>query len=234
MPGPTTKALAAFAKRRGVVVVGSLFERRAAGLYHNTAVVIDADGRQVGTYRKMHIPEDPRFYEKFYFAPGDLGFPAFDTAVGRIAVLICWDQWYPEAARLAALAGAQILFYPTAIGTWTGEMELKDVQREAWRTIQRSHAVANGVFVASPNRIGREGDLVFFGSSFIARPFGALLADASEDREEVLIADCDLAEVERCRQGWPFLRDRRIDGYGGLTQRYLDGSKPHAGGPAGA
>ncbi len=222
VPGPTTAALAEFAKRRGVVVVGSVFERRAAGLYHNTAVVIDADGRQLGMYRKMHIPEDPRFYEKFYFAPGDLGFPSFDTAVGRIAVLICWDQWYPEAARLATLSGAQILFYPTAIGTWTGEMELKAGQRDAWRTIQRSHAVANGVFVASPNRIGREGDLVFFGSSFIARPFGQLLAEASEDREEVLIADCDLAEVERCRQGWPFLRDRRIDAYGGLMQRYLD------------
>jgi N-carbamoylputrescine amidase len=226
VPGPTTEALAAFAERRGVVVVGSVFERRAAGLYHNTAVVIDADGRQVGMYRKMHIPEDPRFYEKFYFAPGDLGFPAFDTAVGRVAVLICWDQWYPEAARLATLSGAQLLFYPTAIGTWTGEMELKDGQRDAWRTIQRSHAVANGVFVASPNRIGREGDLVFFGSSFIARPFGGLLAEASEDREEVLVADCDLAEVERCRQGWPFLRDRRIDAYGGLTSRYLDAAKP--------
>ena len=225
VPGPTTDALAAFAKRRGVVVVGSVFERRAAGLYHNTAVVIDADGSQVGMYRKMHIPEDPRFYEKFYFTPGDLGFPAFDTAVGRIAVLICWDQWYPEAARLATLSGAQLLFYPTAIGTWTGEMELKDGQRDAWRTIQRSHAVANGVFVASPNRIGREGDLVFFGSSFIARPFGGLLAEASEDREEVLVADCDLAEVERCRQGWPFLRDRRIDAYGGLTERYLDQPK---------
>ena len=225
VPGPTTAALAEFAKRRGVVVVGSVFERRAAGLYHNTAVVIDADGRELGKYRKMHIPEDPRFYEKFYFTPGDLGFPAFDTAVGRIAVLICWDQWYPEAARLATLSGAQILFYPTAIGTWTGEMELKDGQRDAWRTIQRSHAVANGVFVASPNRIGREGDLVFFGSSFIARPFGGLLAEASEDREEVLIADCDLAEVERCRQGWPFLRDRRIDAYGGLTQRFLDQPK---------
>lgn len=222
IPGPTTDALSAFAKRRGVVVVGSLFERRAAGLYHNTAVVIDADGRLAGTYRKMHIPEDPRFYEKFYFAPGDTGFRAFDTRYGRIAVLVCWDQWYPEAARLAALSGAQILFYPTAIGTWTGEMELKAGQREAWRIIQRSHAVANGVFVASPNRIGREGELVFFGSSFIARPFGGLLADGSEDREEVLVADCDLAEVERCRQGWPFLRDRRIDAYGGLLSRWLD------------
>ena len=226
IPGPTTQALQAVAKKHGIVVVGSLFERRAAGLYHNTAVVIDADGRHVGTYRKMHIPEDPRFYEKFYFTPGDLGFPAFDTAYGRIAVLVCWDQWYPEAARLAALAGAQILFYPTAIGTWTGEMELKTAQRDAWRIIQRSHAVANGVFVASPNRVGQEGDLVFFGSSFIARPFGGLLADGSEDREEILVADCDLAEVERCRQGWPFLRDRRIDAYGPLTKRWLGEATP--------
>ena len=226
IPGPTTQALQAVAKKHGIVVVGSLFERRAAGLYHNTAVVIDADGRHVGTYRKMHIPEDPRFYEKFYFTPGDLGFPAFDTAYGRIAVLVCWDQWYPEAARLAALAGAQILFYPTAIGTWTGEMELKTAQRDAWRIIQRSHAVANGVFVASPNRVGQEGDLVFFGSSFIARPFGGLLADGSEDREEILLADCDLAEVERCRQGWPFLRDRRIDAYGPITKRWLGEATP--------
>ena len=231
IPGPTTEALSELAKRRGIVVIGSLFERRAAGLYHNTAVVIDADGRIVGTYRKMHIPEDPRFYEKFYFTPGDLGFRAFDTKFGRIAVLICWDQWYPEAARLAALQGAQILFYPTAIGTWTGEMELKEGQRDAWRIIQRSHAVANGVFVASPNRVGHEGDLVFFGSSFIARPFGGLLADASEDQEEVHVADCDLAEVERCRQGWPFLRDRRIDAYAGLTQRYIDGDGDANGGP---
>ncbi len=222
IPGPTTHALEAVAKKHRIVVVGSLFERRAAGVYHNTAVVIDADGRHVGTYRKMHIPEDPRFYEKFYFVPGDLGFPAFDTAYGRIAVLVCWDQWYPEAARLAALAGAQILFYPTAIGTWTGELELKAAQRDAWRIVQRSHAVANGVFVAAPNRVGQEGDLIFFGSSFIARPFGGLLADASEDREEILVADCDLAEVERCRQGWPFLRDRRIDAYGDLTKRWLD------------
>ena len=172
----------------------------------------------------MHVPEDPRFYEKFYFAPGDLGFPAFDTAVGRIAALVCWDQWYPEAARLAALAGAKILFYPTAIGTWTGEAALKESQREAWRTIQRSHAVANGAFVAVPNRVGREGELDFWGSSFVARPFGGLLAEGSEDREEVVLADCDLGEVERCRQGWPFLRDRRVDAYGGLTSRYLDGA----------
>jgi N-carbamoylputrescine amidase len=221
VPGPTTDALAAFAKRRGVVVVGSVFEKRTAGLYHNTAVVIDADGRRVGLYRKMHVPEDPRFYEKFYFAPGDLGFPAFDTAVGRIAVLVCWDQWYPEAARLASLAGAQILFYPTAIGVWTGEALMRDAHREAWRTIQRAHAVANGVFVAVPNRVGQEGELVFWGSSFVARPFGALLAEASDAREEVLVADCDLAEVERARNGWPFLRDRRIDAYAPLASRWI-------------
>jgi N-carbamoylputrescine amidase len=226
VPGPTTEALSALAGRLGIVVVASLFERRAAGLYHNTAVVIDADGGVVGTYRKMHVPEDPRFYEKFYFAPGDLGFPAFDTKFGRIAVLVCWDQWYPEAARLAALSGAQILFYPTAIGTWTGEMGLKDGQRDAWTTIQRSHAVANGVFVAAVNRVGTEDELVFWGSSFVARPFGGVLAKASEDREEVLLADCDLAEVERCRQGWPFLRDRRIDAYGGLLERFLDRPSP--------
>ena len=234
VPGPTTATLAALAKRLGIVIVGSLFERRAAGLYHNTAVVLDADGRLAGTYRKMHIPEDPRFYEKFYFAPGDLGFPAFDTAVGRIAVLVCWDQWYPEGARLAAMAGAQILFYPTAIGTWTGEMGLKEAQRDAWTTIQRSHAIANGVFVVAPNRVGPEDELVFWGSSFIARPFGGVLATASESEEAVLVADCDLAEVERCRQGWPFLRDRRIDAYGGLTQRYLDGASPGSGSVAGA
>jgi N-carbamoylputrescine amidase len=221
IPGPTTEALSAFAKRRGVVVVGSLFERRAAGLYHNTAVVIDADGRRLGLYRKMHVPEDPRFYEKFYFAPGDLGFPAFDTAVGRIGVLVCWDQWYPEAARLASMAGAQILFYPTAIGVWTGEAAMRDAHREAWRTIQRAHAVANGVFVAVPNRVGKEGELLFWGSSFVARPFGAVLAEASDEREETLVVDCDLAEVERARVGWPFLRDRRIDAYGALATRWI-------------
>jgi N-carbamoylputrescine amidase len=226
IPGPSTKALSALSKRLGIVVVASLFERRAAGLYHNTAVVFDADGRLAGTYRKMHVPEDPRFYEKFYFAPGDLGFPAFDTKFGRIAVLVCWDQWYPEAARLAALSGAQILFYPTAIGTWTGEMGLKDGQRDAWTTIQRSHAVANGVFVVAANRVGTEDELVFWGSSFIARPFGGVLATASERDEQVLVAACDLAEVERCRQGWPFLRDRRIDAYEGLVKRWIDPTPP--------
>jgi N-carbamoylputrescine amidase len=229
IPGPSTNVLCAAAKRHGVVLVGSLFERRAPGLYHNTAVVIDADGRLLGAYRKMHIPDDPRFYEKYYFAPGDLGFRTFDTAVGRIAVLVCWDQWYPEGARLAALGGAKILLYPTAIGTWTGEMDLKPAQKDAWRTVQRSHAIANGVFVAGVNRVGKEDDLVFWGSSFVARPYGQLLVEGSEDREEVLIADCDLQEIERTRQGWPFLRDRRIDAYGPILSRW--NADPPAVGP---
>jgi N-carbamoylputrescine amidase len=228
IPGPTTGALRDVARRHGIVVVGSVFERRAPGLYHNTAVVVDADGSLAGAYRKMHIPDDPRFYEKYYFTPGDLGFRAFDTAVGRIGVLVCWDQWYPEAARLTALQGPWILFYPTAIGTWTGEMDLKGAQRDAWRTIQRAHAIANGVFVAAVNRVGREDDLVFWGSSFVARPLGGLLVDGGET-EEILLADCDPTEIERTRQGWPFLRDRRIDAYGGLTQRFLDGGPPPGG-----
>jgi N-carbamoylputrescine amidase len=221
VPGATTDALAKAAKKHGVVIVGSLFERRAPGLYHNTAVVLDADGSLVGAYRKMHIPDDPRFYEKYYFTPGDLGFGAFDTAVGRIGVLVCWDQWYPEAARITALEGAKILFYPTAIGTWTGELDFKEAHRDAWRTIQRAHAIANGVFVAAVNRVGREDELEFWGSSFVARPYGQLLAEASQDREEVLLADCDLDEIERTRQGWPFLRDRRIDAYPPILERYL-------------
>ena len=221
VPGPTTQALRETARKLGVVIVASLFERRAPGLYHNTAVVVDADGRIAGAYRKMHIPDDPRFYEKYYFTPGDLGFRAFDTAVGRIGVLVCWDQWYPEAARLTALQGPWILFYPTAIGTWTGEMELKEAQRDAWRTIQRSHAIANGVYVAAANRVGREEDLVFWGSSFVARPYGGILVEGGE-KEEILLADCDLDEVESTRQGWPFHRDRRIDAYGPITQRFLD------------
>jgi N-carbamoylputrescine amidase len=222
IPGPTTKALAARAKKHKLVVIASLFEKRTQGLYHNTAVVIDADGTLVGKYRKMHIPEDPRFYEKYYFTPGDLGFKAFDTRYGRIGVLVCWDQWYPEAARLTALQGAQILFYPTAIGTWIGEKEYQAAQHAAWETIQKSHAVANGVFVAVPNRCGREGELDFWGHSFIANPFGEVIARASEGHEELLVADLDLADIERFRHGWPFLRDRRIDAYGGITQRFLD------------
>jgi N-carbamoylputrescine amidase len=222
IPGPTTDALRAAAKEHGVAIVGSVFERRAPGLYHNTAVVVDADGTLLGTYRKMHVPEDPRFYEKFYFAPGDQGFKAFDTRFGRIGVLVCWDQGYPEAARLTALQGASILFYPTAIGTWQGEKALAPEQRDAWRTIQRAHAIANGVFVAAANRVGREGELDFWGSSFVAKPSGALAGEASSGKEEVLLVDCDLGEVERQRQGWPFLRDRRVDAYAPLSSRYLD------------
>jgi N-carbamoylputrescine amidase len=221
VPGPTTKALAERAKRHGVAIVGSVFERRAPGLFHNTAVVLDADGSLRGTYRKMHIPEDPRFYEKFYFAPGDLGFRSFDTKAGRIGALVCWDQWYPEAARLTALTGARVLFYPTAIGTWTGEMELAERQHDAWRTVQRSHAIANGVFVVAVNRVGREGDLVFWGGSFVAAPDGRVVAEAG-DREEVLVVPVDLAEIDAARHGWPFLRDRRIDAYGGLSKRWLE------------
>jgi len=221
IPGPTTTALAAKAKQHGIVIVGSLFEKRARGLYHNTAVVLDADGAYLGSYRKMHIPEDPRFYEKFYFAPGDLGFKVFDTRFGKIAPLVCWDQWYPEAARLAALKGAEILLYPTAIGTWTGEMEYKQSQHDAWHTIQRSHAVANGVFVVAVNRIGLEGELQFWGHSFVARPMGIVAAEAGE-KEEVLVVDCDLGEIEAARRGWPFLRDRRVDAYENLLKRFVD------------
>ncbi len=229
VPGPTTEALAAAAKRNSVVVIGSVFERRAPGLHHNTAVVFDADGRQAGLYRKMHIPHDPRFYEKYYFAPGDTGFHGFDTAAGRVGVLVCWDQWYPEGARLAALDGAWILFYPTAIGSWTRELDRKAEQKEAWRTVQRSHAIENGVFVATPNRTGREDALVFWGSSFVADPFGRVVAEASEDREEILFADCDPRAVEETRRNWPFLRDRRVDAYGPLSERWsADRAAPDA------
>jgi N-carbamoylputrescine amidase len=221
VPGPTTEALQRKARQRGIVIVGSLFEKRARGLYHNTAVVVDADGSLLGKYRKMHIPDDPRFYEKFYFTPGDLGFKAFDTKFGRIGTLVCWDQWYPEAARLTAMQGADILFYPTAIGTWLGEMEYKGIQHQAWHTIQRSHAVANGCFVVAVNRVGTEGELRFWGRSFVAKPMGIVAAEAGEG-EEVLVVDCDLKEIEAARRGWPFLRDRRIDAYDGLTKRYLD------------
>jgi N-carbamoylputrescine amidase len=225
VPGPTTEALAGAARRHGITLVGSVFEKRAPGLFHNTAVVLDPDGSIAGVYRKMHIPDDPRFYEKFYFTPGDLGFRAFDTEVGRIGALVCWDQWYPEAARLTALAGARILFYPTAIGTWTGEPELQATQQEAWQTVQRSHAIANGVFVVAVNRVGLEGELRFWGRSFVARPDGSIAAQAGDD-EQVLVVDCDLALVDEARQGWPFLRDRRIDAYGDLTRRYLDDPRP--------
>jgi N-carbamoylputrescine amidase len=226
IPGPSTERLCPLAAELGVVIVASLFEKRAAGLYHNTAVVIDADGTLLGMYRKMHIPDDPLFLEKFYFTPGDLGFKAFDTKFGRIATLVCWDQWYPEAARLAALTGASILFYPTAIGWHPAEKtEYGEAQHDAWKTIQRSHAIANGIYVAAVNRIGFEGPpektLEFWGASFVSDPFGRVLAEASHDKEEILIVECDTKQMEDVRRNWPFLRDRRIDAYGGLTSRFL-------------
>ncbi len=223
IPGPTSEALCEAARRLGVVLIGSLFERRAEGIYHNTAVVIDADGSLLGRYRKMHIPDDPLYHEKFYFTPGDLGFPSFQTRFGRIGVLICWDQWFPEAARLCALAGAQILFYPTAIGWQFDEGPAVDAaQHDAWETVQRGHAVANGVFVAAANRVGREGGIQFFGQSFVADPSGGLLARASSEEEEILMAEVDLAQVEQTRREWPFLRDRRIDAFGDLSRRFRD------------
>jgi N-carbamoylputrescine amidase len=228
IPGPSTQAFQKLAKKHSVVIIASLFEKRASGLYHNTAAVIDADGSLLGIYRKMHIPDDPLFYEKFYFTPGDLGFRAWQTRYGKIGVLICWDQWYPEAARLTAMQGAEILFYPTAIGWHPREKaEYGTNQHGAWELIQRSHAVANGCYVAVPNRIGLEkpigGDgLEFWGQSFVAGTSGQLLAKASVNKEEVLIVPVDLAKVDVTRTHWPFLRDRRIDAYGGLTQRLLD------------
>ena len=229
IPGPTTQAVAAVAARCGVAVIAPVFERRSAGLYHNSLAVIDADGRTAGIYRKMHIPDDPCYYEKFYFAPGDLGFRAFDTRFGRIGTLICWDQWYPEGARLTALQGAGILFYPTAIGWHPHEKATHGAaQRDAWRTIQRSHAIANGVFVAAVNRVGTERPdpsapgIEFWGTSFLCDPFGTVLAEASTDREEILVAEVDPARIEETRRGWPFLRDRRIDAYDGITRRFLD------------
>ena len=228
IPGPSTRAFQKLAKKRRVVIVASLFERRSAGLYHNTAVIIDADGRLLGIYRKMHIPDDPLYYEKFYFTPGDTGFRAWDTNYGRIGVLICWDQWYPEAARLTALQGAGILFYPTAIGWHPREKKAHGAnQHGAWETIQRSHAVANGCFVAAVNRVGPEqpvgGDgIEFWGQSFVAGPSGEMLGQASVDCEEVLLVPVDLGQVETTRTHWPFLRDRRIDAYGNLTKRLVD------------
>ncbi|MCE9547768.1 MAG: carbon-nitrogen hydrolase [Planctomycetia bacterium] len=223
IPGPTSDRLAAAAAEHGVVVVGSLFERRAAGLYHNTAAVFDADGSLAGIYRKMHIPDDPLYYEKFYFTPGDLGFRSFQTKFGRIGVCVCWDQWYPEAARLTAMSGAEIIFYPTAIGWLPDEKARYGVsQHSAWQTMMRSHAIANGVFVAAPNRTGREGQIEFWGASFVSDPNGNLLAEASHDREETLLVECNLGKVDVVRTHWPFLRDRRIDAYGDLTRRYLD------------
>jgi N-carbamoylputrescine amidase len=221
IPGPTTEALGAVAEARKIIIVASIFERRAAGVYHNTAAVIDEAGKIVGRYRKMHIPDDPRYYEKFYFTPGDLDFVAHPTSRGSIGALVCWDQWFPEAARLTAMAGAQILFYPTAIGWWHGEPEkVRPKQVNAWETIQRSHAIANGVFVAAVNRVGVEGELEFWGNSFVADPFGEVIARASATAEETLVVECDLAKIEQVRRNWPFLRDRRIDAYSDLTRRY--------------
>ena len=231
IPGPSTAALAETARDKKVVIVASLFERRAAGVYHNTAVIIDADGKLLGSYRKMHIPDDPLYYEKFYFTPGDLGFRAFDTACVRIGTLVCWDQWYPEGARLTALAGADVLFYPTAIGWHPAEKaEFGAGQAAAWQTVQRSHAIANGVYVAAVNRIGfekpagvTEGDgIEFWGGSFVADPFGQVVAEASRDKEETLIVTVDRRHQETVRRNWPFLRDRRIDAYGAITRRFLD------------
>ena len=229
VPGPTTERLARVAREKGVVVVAPVFERRAPGLYHNSAAVIDADGRIAGLYRKMHIPDDPAYYEKFYFAPGDLGFPAFDTRVGRVSTLICWDQWYPEGARMAALSGAGVLFYPTAIGWHPHEKaEHGAVQLDAWMTVQRGHAIANGLYVAAVNRVGHEippeggAGIEFWGNSFVADPQGGLLARASADREQILVAEADPARIEDVRRNWPFLRDRRIDAYGGIVRRFLD------------
>jgi N-carbamoylputrescine amidase len=223
IPGPTTTALAQAARKHRVTIIGSIFEKRSAGVYHNTAVIIDATGKLVGRYRKMHIPDDPLYYEKFYFTPGDLGFQSFPTKHAKIGALVCWDQWYPEGARLTALKGAQILFYPTAIGWHLDEKkQFGQKQYEAWVTMQRSHAIANGVFVAAPNRIGLEGTVQFWGGSFVCDPFGEVLATASHDKEEVLIVKCDLRQIEQTRQHWPFLRDRRIDAYGGITERWLD------------
>jgi len=226
VPGPGTEALSKLAAELGVVIIASLFERRAEGLYHNTAAIIDADGRYLGKYRKMHIPDDPQYYEKFYFTPGDLGFLAWDTKFGRIGVLVCWDQWYPEAARLTALAGAQILFYPTAIGWLPAEKAEHGAQQQAaWEAIQRSHAIANGVYVCAVNRVGHEGPtgggIEFWGGSFVADPGGRIVAKAGQG-EEVLVAACDLGKVDATRTHWPFLRDRRIDAYGDLTKRYRD------------
>jgi len=221
VPGPSTERIGKVAAARGVVIIASLFERRAAGLYHNTAVVIDADGKIAGIYRKMHIPDDPRYYEKFYFTPGDLDFTAHATAQGKLGVLVCWDQWFPEAARLVSLAGGLTIFYPTAIGWDLKEKEtMRRRQYDAWQTVQRGHAIANGVFVVAVNRVGVEDGLQFWGGSFVADPFGAIIGQAGFEGKETLIVDCDMAIVEETRRNWPFLRDRRIDAYGDLTRRF--------------
>jgi len=222
IPGPTTNALRDLAAKLETVIIAPLFEKRTEGIYHNTAVVIDADGSILGKYRKMHIPDDPCFYEKFYFTPGDTGFKSFSTRYGRVGVLICWDQWFPEAARLTALSGAQFLFYPTAIGFQDADAGEAEKQISAWETVQRGHAIANGVFLASTNRVGAEDALKFWGRSFICNPFGEVLAQAGQDTDEILIASCDLTQIKATRQNWPFFRDRRIDAYQGITKIFND------------
>jgi len=234
IPGPTTKSLEKIAKKLKIVLIAPLFERRTAGIYHNSAAIIDANGETVGVYRKMHIPDDPSYYEKFYFTPGDLGYQAFDTRVGRISTLICWDQWFPEAARLSALKGASVLFYPTAIG-WHPHEKKKHgtAQREAWQTVQRGHAVANGIYVAAVNRFGHERPnpkspgIEFWGSSFVADPQGIVVAEAPVGKPEILLASIDLDHLENIRRNWPFLRDRRIETYDGITHRFHDKSPLH-------
>ena len=225
IPGPSTEALARVAKEAGVVIIASLFEKRTEGLYHNTTAVLDADGTYLGKYRKMHIPDDPAYYEKFYFTPGDMGYKVFKTRFGTIGVLICWDQWYPEAARITALMGAEILFYPTAIGWAVSQDEATNTEQyNAWQTMQRSHAVANGVHVVSVNRVGfeQEGNMKFWGGSFVANPFGTILYQAPHDREEVHVITLDTSKTDQYRTHWPFLRDRRIDSYQPITKRYID------------
>ena len=226
IPGPSTEAIGAVAKELGVAVVASLFEKRAQGLYHNTAAILDADGSLKGIYRKMHIPDDPLYFEKFYFTPGDLGFKNFETRYSRIGVLVCWDQWYPEGARITSLQGANVLFYPTAIGWHPSEKaQYGEAQLDAWRTIQRAHAISNGVFVAAVNRTGFEGTpesgLEFWGNSFVADPFGRVIAQAPTSEEQVLVAECDPKQMDEVRRNWPFLRDRRIDAYAPITERWL-------------
>ena len=229
IPGPSTEVFSKVAGQLNVVIIVPVFERRTAGLYHNSVVVVDSDGSIAGLYRKMHVPDDPAYYEKFYFTPGDRGFQAIQTSAGKIGTLICWDQWYPEAARLTTLQGAEMLFYPTAIGWHPSEKTREgESQRSAWQTIQRSHAIANGVFVAAVNRVGHEkpgagGDgIEFWGSSFVCDPFGTVLAEASIDKEEILFAEVNMGRVEEVRRNWPFLRDRRVDAYGGITKRFFD------------
>ena len=225
IPGPSTERLAEVAKELGVVIVASLFEKRAQGLYHNTTAVLDADGSYLGKYRKMHIPDDPSYYEKFYFTPGDLGYKVFNTKFGKLGVLICWDQWYPEAARITSLMGAEILFYPTAIGWATSQDEPTNLEQyNAWQTIQRSHAVANGVHVVSVNRVGfeQEGRMKFWGGSFVSNPFGTILHQGSHEEEEFFVVEIDTDLTDRYRTHWPFLRDRRIDSYDPITSRYID------------